>query len=87
MTGNDQPPESMAEIDILWLTAGLGCDGETIALTAATQPSIEEIIMGAIPWIPKVNLRNPFLSMENGDEFVSFFHRAAEGQKTPFISS
>jgi hypothetical protein len=23
-------------IDILWITAGLGCDGDTIAMTAAT---------------------------------------------------
>ena len=71
-------------IDILWLTAGLGCDGDTIAMTAATQPSIEDIVLGAIPWLPKVNLRNPFLAMENGDEFVQFFHRAAEGQENPF---
>jgi hydrogenase small subunit len=72
-------------MDILWLTAGLGCDGETIAMTAATQPNIEEIVLGAIPWLPRVNLRNPFLSLENGEEFVSFFHRAAQGQKNPFI--
>jgi hydrogenase small subunit len=72
-------------MDILWLTAGLGCDGDTIAMTAATQPSIEDILTGAIPWLPKVNLRNPFLAMENGDEFVGFFHRAAAGQETPFI--
>ncbi len=26
-------------VDVLWLTAGLGCDGESIALTAATQPA------------------------------------------------
>jgi len=41
--------------------------------------------MGAIPWLPKVNFRNPFLSSENGDEFVDFFRLAAEGQKNPFI--
>ena len=33
----------IAEIDVLWLTAGLGCDGDTIAMTAATQPSIEAV--------------------------------------------
>ena len=38
--------ESIKEIDILWITAGLGCDGDTIAMTAATQPSIEDIVMG-----------------------------------------
>ena len=34
------------ELDVLWITAGLGCDGDTIAMTAATQPSIEEIVLG-----------------------------------------
>src|SRR5258706_15904201 len=78
--------EHIAELDILWITAGLGCDGDTIAMTAATQPSIEDILGGGIPWIPKVRLYNPFLSMENGDEFMAFFHRAADGASpTPFI--
>src|SRR5271157_2803359 len=45
---------SLSEIDILWMTAGLGCDGDTIAVTAATQPSIEDLILGAFPWIPNV---------------------------------
>jgi hydrogenase small subunit len=45
------------EIDVLWLTAGLGCDGDTIAMTAATQPSIEDLVRGAYPWIPKVHLK------------------------------
>ena len=30
-------------VHILWINAGLGCDGDSVALTAATQPSIEEI--------------------------------------------
>ena len=25
------------ELDILWVTAGLGCDGESVAMTAATE--------------------------------------------------
>lgn len=70
----------VTEIDILWLTAGLSCDGDTIALTAATQPSIEELVLGAIPWIPKVRLHNPVLSFENGDEFVRRFDDAAAGK-------
>jgi hydrogenase small subunit len=32
---------SINEIDILWITGGLGCDGDTIAMTAASQPSLE----------------------------------------------
>jgi hydrogenase small subunit len=76
---------AITEIDVLWITAGLGCDGDTIAMTAATQPSIEELILGALPFVPKIKLHNPFLSMENGEEFMAIFHQAAEGRLTPFI--
>ena len=77
--------KNIDEIDVLWVTAGLGCDGDTIAMTAATQPSIEEIVLGGIPWIPKVNFHNPFLAMANGDDFLRPFHQAAEGKLGPFI--
>ena len=75
----------IAEIDILWMTAGLGCDGDTIAVTAATQPSIEDLVLGAFPWTPKIRFHNPFLAYENGDEFVRYFRDAAEGRLAPFI--
>jgi hydrogenase small subunit len=73
------------EIDILWITAGLGCDGDTVAMTAATQPSIEDIVLGVIPGIPRVNFHNPVLARENGEEFMKFFHDAAAGVIDPFL--
>lgn len=85
---NDKPgfnQSEIKEIDILWITAGLGCDGETIALTAATQPSLEELVMGALPGLPKVNFHNPVLAYEVGDDFLVPFHRAATGDGNPFI--
>jgi hydrogenase small subunit len=54
-------------------------------MTAATQPSIEDIVTGALPWIPKVNFLNPFLAIENGDDFMRRFHLAAHDQLGPFI--
>ena len=36
---------AIAELDILWITAGLSCDGDTVAMTAATQPSIEDVLL------------------------------------------
>jgi hypothetical protein len=47
-------------------------------MTAATQPSIEDIVRGGLPWIPKVNFLNLFLAYENGDDFLSRFHLAAK---------
>lgn len=75
----------LPEVEILWLTAGLSCDGDTIAMTAASQPSIEDILLGAIPGIPKVRLHNPVLSPECGEDFLRYFHMAAEGTLKDFI--
>jgi hydrogenase small subunit len=80
-----RPPPALREIDILWLTAGLGCDGDTIAVTAATQPSIEDILLGALPGLPTVRLHNPVLAYANGDDFLKDWHRAAAGELDPFL--
>jgi hypothetical protein len=55
----------ITQIDVLWITAGLGSDGETIAMTPATHSSIEDIVTGGVPWIPTVNLLNPFLAISH----------------------
>ncbi len=72
-------------IDVLWLTAGLGCDGESIALTAATQPSVEDLRAGALPGVPPLRIHNPVFAYEVGDAFVERFDRAARGGLDPFI--
>ena len=72
-------------LDVLWLTAGLGCDGESIALTAATQPAVEDLRAGALPGVPPLRIHNPVFAYEVGDAFVDRFHRAARGEIDPFI--
>lgn len=67
-----QRPPAVKEVHVLWITAGLGCDGDTISITAATQPSVEDVVMGAIPGLPKVHLHNPVLAYEVGDDFVKY---------------
>ena len=47
------------DMHILWITAALGCDGDTVALTAATQPSIEDLIWGNIPGVPQDQTSQP----------------------------
>jgi hydrogenase small subunit len=84
-TGSVHHASAIAEIDILWITAGLGCDGDSVSMTAASQPAIEDVILGAIPGLPRVRLHNPVLAMANGDEFLIPFHRAAVGQLAPFL--
>lgn len=81
-----QREPAVKEIHVLWITAGLSCDGDSVSVTAATQPSIEDIVMGAIPGLPKVHLHNPVLAYEVGDEFMQYWHLANEGRlDAPFV--
>jgi hydrogenase small subunit len=79
------PNPAVKEVDILWITAGLGCDGDSVSITAATQPSIEDVVMGAIPGLPKVNLHNPVLAYTVGDEFMEAWYKAERGELEPFV--
>ena len=58
---------AVPEVDVLWITAGLSCDGDSISITAATQPSIEDVLTGALPSLPKVNLHHPVLAESTGE--------------------
>src|SRR4051794_31464282 len=78
-------PSPVKEVHILWITAGLSCDGDTVSVTAAEQPSIEDVVMGAIPGLPKVHLHNPVLAYEVGGEFMKFFYDAERGHLEPFV--
>ena len=75
----------VAEVHVLWITAGLGCDGDTVSITAASEPSIEDVLLGAIPGLPKVHLHNPVLAYEVGDDFMEPFHQAARGELENFV--
>ena len=82
--------EEGGAIHILWINAGLSCDGDSVALTAATQPSIEEIALGALPGLPSVALHWPFIDFECGpdqgaDTFIEWFHKADRGEVASFV--
>ena len=38
---------------VLWMTTGLSCEGDSVAMTSATNPSLEDIILGVIPGMPR----------------------------------
>src|SRR5262249_12925432 len=86
MTHADEEPV----VHILWMNGGLGCDGDSVALTAATQPSIEEIVLGALPGLPKVAVHWPLIDFECGpeqgaDTFIEWWHKADRGELEPFV--
>lgn len=76
---------AVKEIHVLWTPDGLSCDGDTVSVTAATLPSIEDIVLGAIPGLPKVHLHNRVLAPENGADYMKPWYAAAEGKLDPFV--
>ena len=81
-------------VHVLWINAGLSCDGDSVALTAATQPSIEEIVLGALPGLPKIAVHWPLIDFECGpgglgepgaDTFIKWFYKAERGEIDPFV--
>src|SRR6201993_128652 len=77
-------------IHVLWINAGLSCDGDSVALTAATQPSVEEIALGALPGLPKVAVHWPLIDFECGptggaDDFLEWFFKGDRGELEPFV--
>src|SRR3954467_11067931 len=74
-------PPGVQEVHILWISEGMSCDGDSVSITAAGQPSIEDVLLGAIPWPPKVNLHNKVLSPTlGGEEFLLSARAAARGE-------
>jgi hydrogenase small subunit len=73
------------ELHILWISEGMSCDGDSVAMTAATQPSLEDVVLGLIPNLPKVHLHNKVLAKATGDDLVAPFESAARGELGPYV--
>ena len=86
MTETQSTASGVEEVYILWISEGLSCDGDSVSITAATLPSIEDVVLGNIPGLPKVHLYNKVLAYENGDEYIKVFHQAANDElDAPFV--
>ncbi len=77
-------PEQLT-VHVIWMTSGLGCDGDTVAMTAATSPSLEDLLHRTLPGTPGVALYNPLLAVESGEDFMQAWYDAEAGRLDPFI--
>jgi hydrogenase small subunit len=66
-------------VHAFWL-AGMSCDGCSIAAVGATSPSVEDLIAGTIPGVPRVVLHHCVLSVESGEEFIRNYEMAEKGE-------
>ena len=58
----------------------MSCDGCSVAVTGATNPSVEDLLAGTIPGLPRVVLHHPVLSVSAGAEFLWPFRLALRGE-------
>ena len=70
---------------VLWMTIGLSCEGDSVAMTSATNPSLEDIIQGVIPGMPRVVIHNQVIAFEVGDEYMQAWYDAEQGKLDPFV--
>ena len=73
----DQGP--IDEVHAFWL-AGMSCDGCSVAAVGAQNPSVEQLVNGNIPGLPRVVLHHPVLSVTAGKEFMRPYELARDGK-------
>lgn len=79
------PLDQEQAVDVLWMTAALGCDGDSVALTGATEPTLEDLVDGVLPHTPPLRLHHPIFAVESGAKFLEVFERAAQGKLEKFV--
>ena len=68
-TSSSYPNQAKTEAvtaHVLWMTIGLSCEGDSVAMTSATNPSLEDIITGASRACRKVVVHNQVIAYEIG---------------------
>jgi hydrogenase small subunit len=76
--------ESPEVLHLIWIT-GASCDGCTMAMLGATDPGLEDLLLGRVPDAPLLTMVHPVLSLESGDSYRAQLERVASGQEGPFI--
>src|ERR1700704_727058 len=82
---SEQQKTEAVTAHVLWMTTGLSCGGDSVAMPAATNPSLEDIILQAIPGMPKVVVHNQVVDYAVGQEYAQAWFDAEEGKLDPFV--
>jgi hydrogenase small subunit len=68
----------LEKVHAFWF-AGMSCDGCSVAVTGATNPSVESLMLGAHPGVPRVLLHHPVINMESGPYYLKPAEEAIAG--------
>ncbi len=76
--------KQIEKLNIIWL-GGASCDGCTMAMLGATEPKLEDLLVGQVPNIPPINLIHSALALESGETYRAQLEAAARGHLEPLI--
>ena len=69
----------LEKVHVFWF-AGMSCDGCTVSVTGAQAPSVESLLMGAHPGLPRVILHHPVVNVESGPNYLRAHEQAVRGE-------
>jgi hydrogenase small subunit len=69
----------LEKVHVFWF-AGMSCDGCTVSVTGAQAPSVESLLMGAHPGLPRVILHHPVVNVESGPNYLRAHELAIQGK-------
>jgi len=75
----------LEKVHVFWF-AGMSCDGCSISVTGAQSPSVESLLMGAHPGLPRVVIHHPVLQVESGPNYFYAHALALQGKlDAPYV--
>ncbi len=73
------------KVHAFWF-AGMSCDGCTVSVTGATNPSVESMLLGSHPGLPQVVLHHPVVNVESGPAYLRAAEQAIKGElNAPYV--
>ena len=67
------------KVHVFWF-AGMSCDGCSVSVTGAQAPSVESLLLGAHPGLPRLVLHHPVVNVESGPNYMIPHVLAAKGE-------
>ncbi len=75
----------LEKVHAFWF-AGMSCDGCTVTVSGASSPSVESLLLGAHPGIPRVLLHHPVVQLEAGPHYFYAHEAALKGElDAPYV--
>ena len=75
----------LEKVHAFWF-AGMSCDGCTVSVTGAQAPSVESLLLGAHPGLPRVILHHPVVNIESGPAYLRAHEDAIKGElDAPYV--